>query len=83
MAYPTPVNGQITDLVTQVHKAGGDEALTAIAGLLQVVAHNLTASKGAATADQAKPSPAEAVSSAMKEAEHQLHGILTRLAGGG
>ena len=73
MALPTPVNGQITDAVTQAHTAGGDEALAVISDLLSEIAKGLKEAKQGHTT-------IEELSVAFENAEMAFHGIIARLA---
>ena len=53
MAFPTAVNDQITDSVTQSNvKVLGDAPAIALGGLYQAVAHSLGVAKQNATASQ-------------------------------
>ena len=74
MAIPTPVNGQITDAVTQAHTKGGDAALTSIVELLESIAHSLSA----AQAGMSSPN-AETLSAAFAKAEGELQEILRKV----
>ena len=73
MGFPTSVNSQITDAVTQAHSAGGDEALTVISALMSEIADSLgSAKQGETTMEQ--------ISVALENAEVSLHEIVARLA---
>ncbi len=63
MAYPTAVNNQVTDAITQSNvKVLGDAPATALAGLYQAVAQSLSlAAQNAAAAQQQNNILAEAV----------------------
>jgi len=75
MAFPTAVNSQITDAVTQAHTAGGDEALAIISDLVSEIAKGLDdAKRGHATLED--------LSVAFENAEMALHGIVASLASG-
>lgn len=78
MAYPTAVNGQITDSVTQAHAAGGDVALTTISELIEVIAHSLNA-VGGTSSSESKFGIAENLSSAFAKAESELLEILVKI----
>jgi hypothetical protein len=73
MGFPTSVNSQITDAVTQAYSAGGDEALSVISALMSEIADSLgNAKQGESTMEQ--------ISVALENAEVSLHGIVARLA---
>jgi hypothetical protein len=75
MSYPTAINSQITDAVTQAHKAGGDETLTILGKLMDEVANSLErASQGEATIGD--------LSDAFDNAEVAMHTIIAKLATG-
>ncbi|MES9825354.1 MAG: hypothetical protein ABW127_13085 [Candidatus Thiodiazotropha endolucinida] len=75
MSFPTAVNSQITDAVTQAHSAGGDEALSIIAELMEKIAKGLNGARhGETTIDD--------LSDAFENAEVALHGIVAKLATG-
>ncbi|MES9925097.1 MAG: hypothetical protein ABW152_13450 [Candidatus Thiodiazotropha endolucinida] len=75
MSFPTAVNNQITDAVTQAHSAGGDETLSIIAELMEKIAKSLNgARQGETTIDD--------ISDAFENAEVALHGIVAKLATG-
>ncbi|PVV08780.1 MAG: hypothetical protein B6D72_15905 [gamma proteobacterium symbiont of Ctena orbiculata] len=75
MAFPTAINDQITDAVTQVHDSGGDDALTAVAGLMTEIANALNGAKsGETTIDD--------LADAFENAEVALHVIIADLATG-
>lgn len=75
MSLPTAVNSQIIDAVTQAHSAGGDEALSIIAELMEKIAKGLNgARQGETTIDD--------LSDAFENAEVALHGIVAKLATG-
>ena len=76
MGFPTSVNSQITDAVTQAYSAGGDEALSVISALMSEIADSLgSAKQGETTMEQ--------ISVALENAEVSLHGIVARLATAG
>jgi len=77
MAIPTPVNGQITDAVTQAHTKGGDTALTTIVELLETIASSLNASQAGTSSLQS--SNAETLSAAFAKAEGELQDILRKV----
>lgn len=79
MAYPTPVNGQITDAVTQAHANGGDAALATIVELLETIAQSLNAAQGSTSSSHSKSSLAETLSLAFKKAEGELQEVLKRI----
>ena len=73
MGFPTSVNSQITDAVTQAHMAGGDEVLSVISVLMSEIAESLDGAKqGEATMEK--------ISVAFENAEGLLHEIVARLA---
>jgi hypothetical protein len=73
MAFPTSVNNQITDAVTQAYSAGGDEALTVISELMTGIANGLhNAKQGSTTMEE--------LSVTIENAEMALHDIVARLA---
>ncbi|MES9947100.1 MAG: hypothetical protein B6D77_05075 [gamma proteobacterium symbiont of Ctena orbiculata] len=75
MAFPTAVNDQITDSVTQAFTTGGDDALNVIAELMAEIAKGLeNAKQGYATIDE--------LSDAFENAEVAMHGIVAKLATG-
>ncbi len=75
MAFPTAVNSQITDAITQAYTAGGDEALAIISDLVSEIAKGLDdAKRGEATLED--------LSVAFENAEMALHGIVASLATG-
>ncbi len=75
MAFPTAVNDQITDAVTQAHNAGGDEALSVITDLVVNIAKGLDGAKqGEPTIDD--------LSDAFENAEVALHSIVAKLSTG-
>jgi len=78
MAYPTAVNDQITDSVTQSHAAGGDDALNSISELLEAIAHSLNAVHSGTSSSQSKFSIADNLSSAFAKAESDLLEILIK-----
>lgn len=79
MAYPTSVNGQITDFVTQAHTAGGDAALTSITALLETIAQSLNVAQANASSSQPKSGLAERLSTAFAKAESELQEVRSRL----
>jgi hypothetical protein len=73
MAFPTSVNNQITDAVTQAYSVGGDEALTVISELMTGIANGLhNAKQGHTTMEE--------LSVTIENAEMALHDIVARLA---
>ncbi|MBT3046842.1 MAG: hypothetical protein AB2728_04325 [Candidatus Thiodiazotropha sp.] len=75
MAFPTAINDQITDAVTQVYDSGGDDALTAVAGLITEIANALNGARsGETTIDD--------LADAFENAEVALHVIIADLATG-
>lgn len=75
MAFPTAVNDQITDSVTQAFTTGGDDAINVIAELMAEIAKGLdNAKQGHATIDE--------LSDAFENAEVAMHGIVAKLATG-
>ncbi|MCU7844458.1 MAG: hypothetical protein KZQ93_11530 [Candidatus Thiodiazotropha sp. (ex Monitilora ramsayi)] len=75
MAYPTNVNSQITDAVTQAHVAGGDEALNVISDLVAEIVKGLDGAKQG-------QNTIEDISVAFENAEMALHAIVAKLASG-
>ncbi|MCU7796320.1 MAG: hypothetical protein KZQ73_10250 [Candidatus Thiodiazotropha sp. (ex Semelilucina semeliformis)] len=75
MAFPTSINDQITDSVTQVHLAGGDEALTVMSDLVAGIVKCLDGAKQG-------QNTMEEISVTLENAEVALHGIVARLASG-
>ncbi|MCU7853642.1 MAG: hypothetical protein KZQ80_15665 [Candidatus Thiodiazotropha sp. (ex Monitilora ramsayi)] len=73
MAFPTSVNDQITDSVTQAHIAGGDEALTALSDLVAGIVKCLDGAKQG-------QNTMEEISVTLENAEVALHGIVAKLA---
>jgi hypothetical protein len=75
MAFPTPINSQITDAVTKSYTAGGDEALSVISALMTELANCLEGAKQGSTT-------IEDLSVAFENAEGALHNIVAKLATG-
>ncbi|MEJ2453677.1 MAG: hypothetical protein P8103_05915 [Candidatus Thiodiazotropha sp.] len=73
MAFPTSVNNQITDAVTQAHSAGGEEALTIITELMTEIAKGLQGAKQGHTS-------IEEISVAFENAEMAFHDLVAKLA---
>lgn len=73
MAFPTSVNNQITDAVTQAHVTGGDEAVTVISGLIAEIGKSLERAKQG-------QNTMEEISVALENAEVALHEIVAKLA---
>lgn len=79
MAYPTVVNDQITDSVSQAHAAGGDVALNSISELIEVIAHSLNAVHSGTSSSESKIGIAENLLSAFAKAESELLEILVKI----
>jgi hypothetical protein len=75
MAFPTQINDQITDAVTQAYNSGGDEALSVISELVSGIATSLVNAKQGHTT-------MEELSVAIENAEMALHNIIASLATG-
>ena len=73
MSFPTAVNDQITDAVTQAYNAGGDEALSVIQDLMAEIAKGLEGARQGQTT-------IEDISVAFENAEMAFHGIVAGLA---
>ncbi|MES9992179.1 MAG: hypothetical protein ABW098_09510 [Candidatus Thiodiazotropha sp.] len=75
MAFPTAIYDQITDAVTQVYNAGGDDALTTVSGLIAEIANALNGAElGETTIDD--------LADAFENAEVSLNVVIARLATG-